>query len=86
MGLNSVTANQPKKGTGHRPYQATEKQDARSLDDQVAYCRDWVEKKLNGPFEYIIEKSQGSGENLERPELETVRATDQKWQGYSRCL
>ncbi|HQR42349.1 MAG TPA: recombinase family protein, partial [Gemmatales bacterium] len=48
---------------------STEKQDARSLDDQVAYCRDWVEKNLDGPNEYIIEKSQGSGENLERPEL-----------------
>ncbi|MFO0811645.1 MAG: recombinase family protein [Gemmatales bacterium] len=48
---------------------STEKQDARSLDDQVAFCRNWVEQNLEGPFEYIIEKSQGSGENLERPEL-----------------
>jgi site-specific DNA recombinase len=49
---------------------STEKQDARSLDDQVAFCRSWVEQNLEGPIEYIIEKSQGSGENLERPELQ----------------
>lgn len=49
---------------------STEHQDARSLDDQVAFCTDWVNKNLEGPFKFIIEKSRGSGENLERPELQ----------------
>src|SRR4029077_14947348 len=56
----SRTANQPKKVLIIARI-STENQDLKSLDDQVAFCRDWVEKNLEGPFEYIVESSRGSG-------------------------
>lgn len=49
---------------------STDNQDKQSCDDQVAFCRDWIEKNLKGPLELIIEKTKGSGEKLDRPELE----------------
>jgi site-specific DNA recombinase len=49
---------------------STEHQDERSLADQNAFCQNWALKNLEGPCEFIHVSSRGSGENLERPELQ----------------
>ncbi len=53
---------------------STDHQDERSLDDQYAFCQTWAKQHLDGPCEFIHESSRGSGENLERPELQKFEA------------
>lgn len=48
---------------------STINQDMLSLDDQIAKCKAYVEQFYDGPIQWIIIKSQGSGENLDRKEL-----------------
>ncbi len=48
---------------------STVHQDKRSLDDQVAVCRQWCERNLDHKFKVDVIQSQGSGERLDREEL-----------------
>lgn len=48
---------------------STEKQDERSLDDQIAYCRKRLEELTDRPVKIHVIKSQDSGEYLDRAEL-----------------
>ncbi|MFN3153244.1 recombinase family protein [Bremerella sp.] len=48
---------------------STVHQDKRSLDDQVAVCREWCERNLAHKFKVRVIQSQGSGERLDREEL-----------------
>jgi site-specific DNA recombinase len=48
-------------------------QDKRSLDDQIAKCKQFVESEYAGPFKYEILQSRGSGEHLDRKELEALK-------------
>lgn len=48
---------------------STEHQDERSLDDQEALLRQFVERHYDGPVHFHVIRSQGSGENLDRREL-----------------
>src|SRR4051794_19941311 len=47
---------------------STEHQDERSLDDQIALCRNWLSEHTDLPFELKCIKSRGSGECLDRKE------------------
>lgn len=47
---------------------STTNQDPRSLDDQEAYYRRWLQEHVTVPWTLEIVASQGSGENLERAE------------------
>lgn len=47
---------------------STTHQDPRSLDDQEAYYRRWLQEHVTVPWTLEIIASQGSGENLERTE------------------
>ncbi|MDB5388354.1 MAG: Recombinase [Planctomycetaceae bacterium] len=44
----------------------------RSLDDQIAKCKQFVESEYSGTFNYQILQSRGSGEHLDRKELEQL--------------
>ena len=44
-------------------------QDERSLADQEALYREWLDRNYDGPYELTMIASQGSGEYLERAEL-----------------
>ncbi len=48
---------------------STEHQDARSLDDQVALCKQYVTSRYSGAVEFQIIAGRGSGEHLDRKEL-----------------
>lgn len=48
-------------------------QDERSLDDQGAGCKHEVETEYPGPFNYHTLQSRGSGEHLDRKELEQLK-------------
>ncbi len=48
-------------------------QDKRSLDDQIAVCIQIIEAEYPGPFNYHILRSQGSGEHLDRKELDELK-------------
>ncbi|HUQ69010.1 MAG TPA: recombinase family protein, partial [Planctomycetaceae bacterium] len=48
---------------------STDKQDEKSLADQIAYCREHVADLTNLPCDWCEIQSQGSGEHLDRPEL-----------------
>lgn len=48
---------------------STTHQDPRSLDDQVAKCKEYLEQHFSGEVEYTEITSQGSGEHLDRDEL-----------------
>ncbi|PQO43836.1 recombinase family protein [Blastopirellula marina] len=48
---------------------STEHQDLRSLDDQIAICRQWCERQFGNRLTYRVIQSQGSGERLDRREL-----------------
>ena len=47
-------------------------QDARSLDDQEALCRRWIEDHYDGPVEFEVIATRGSGERLDRAELRQI--------------
>lgn len=44
-------------------------QDMKSLDDQVALCKDYVTRRFSGPIEWTPIATQGSGEWLDREEI-----------------
>ncbi len=44
---------------------STDHQDARSLDDQDAFCRQYVESRYKGPIEFVVIHDRGSGEFLD---------------------
>jgi len=48
---------------------STDKQDPRSLEDQIAKCREYLAENFDGEIKFIIIQSQGSGEHLDRQEL-----------------
>ncbi len=48
---------------------STAHQDKRSLEDQIAICTQWCEENLDQKFEIDVIQSQGSGELLNRKEL-----------------
>jgi site-specific DNA recombinase len=55
---------------------STTHQDVRSLADQEAYYREWLNRNVTIAWTLVIIASQGSGENLERAEyLELVERT-----------
>ncbi len=43
-------------------------QDEKSLEDQEAYYREWLDRHFEGPVEIIVIATQGSGERLDRAE------------------
>lgn len=47
-------------------------QDERSLDDQGAFSKRWLDQNLDGPYEVEVISSRGSGERLDRIELENL--------------
>lgn len=47
---------------------STEHQDVRSLDDQIALCKESVERIYKSPVDWTLIKSRGSGEALDRLE------------------
>ena len=48
------------------------KQDERSLDDQEASYREWLQRNLDRPFEMTVIAGKGSGELLDRDEYQKV--------------
>jgi DNA invertase Pin-like site-specific DNA recombinase len=48
---------------------STQHQDPRSLEDQEAKCRKYIEDHFDGKVEYCVLASIGSGEHLDRKEL-----------------
>jgi site-specific DNA recombinase len=48
---------------------STENQDERSLDDQLAKIKEFLAAHYDGPIEFIVIRSCGSGEHLDRQEL-----------------
>lgn len=48
---------------------STDKQDPRSLEDQIAMCRAFIADSYDGEIEFVVIQSQGSGEHLDRSEL-----------------
>ena len=53
---------------------STEHQDARSLDDQVALCKEYVLTRYPHPVEFEIIQGRGSGEYLDREDLHRAEA------------
>jgi len=51
---------------------STVHQDRRSLADQIAVCRNWCEDHLDQKFQVRVIQSQGSGERLDRKELNEI--------------
>ncbi|MBI1347832.1 hypothetical protein GC163_16270 [bacterium] len=51
---------------------STEHQDVRSLADQEAKCREYLSQSYRGPLEVRVIASQGSGEHLDRAELDDL--------------
>jgi site-specific DNA recombinase len=54
---------------------STDKQDERSLGDQEAFCREYLYQHYVGPVEFKIISGTGSGEALDRLELEELLET-----------
>lgn len=52
---------------------STVHQDGRSLADQAAICTEWCEKNLGSNYQIRIIQSQGSGERLDRDELDELQ-------------
>jgi len=52
----------------------TIRQDVRSLDDQVAVSKQYVDKGYAGPVDYIVITGQGGCERLDRKELHDAEA------------
>lgn len=52
---------------------STDQQDPRSLADQIAQCQEEVARQYPGAVVYTIMQSQGSGEHLDRKELEELK-------------
>ena len=52
---------------------STVHQDGKSLDDQRAYYTEWLHRNYGENFELDVIQSRGSGEDLERPELQELR-------------
>ncbi len=48
---------------------SSEHQDKRSLNDQIAKIKEYLAQVYEGPVEWTIIQSQGSGEQLDRKEL-----------------
>ena len=48
---------------------STEHQDERSLDDQLAKIKEFIAAHFRGRVEWIVIRSRGSGEHLDRQEL-----------------
>ncbi len=51
---------------------STDKQDPRSLEDQEAYCQNEVKQEYEGQITFEVIKSVGSGEHLDRKELDEL--------------
>ena len=51
---------------------STVHQDGKSLDDQRAYYTEWLHRNYGDNFELDVIQSRGSGEDLERPELQEL--------------
>src|SRR5262245_37613970 len=56
---------------------STDKQDERSLGDQEALLRNWLDKNLGGSYELVMISGIGSGERVDRKEFaETIEAIE----------
>ncbi len=53
---------------------STVHQDARSLDDQAAFCERYVRARYPGPIRFTPIQGRGSGETLDRRELADAEA------------
>jgi len=49
-------------------------QDPRSLDEQVAICKQYITKVYAGPVKFVVIEGQGGGELLDRKELYDIEA------------
>jgi site-specific DNA recombinase len=48
---------------------STVNQDPRSLDDEIGLCKAFLAARYQGPVDFVIIQSQGSGEHLDTKEL-----------------
>ncbi|HUQ72735.1 MAG TPA: recombinase family protein [Planctomycetaceae bacterium] len=53
---------------------STDKQDEKSLADQIAYCREFLQQLTGLPCHIHVIQSQGSGEHLDRDELRELES------------
>lgn len=53
---------------------STVHQDARSLDDQVALCKKYVQDRYAGPVRFVTIQGRGSGEAIDRKDLAEAEA------------
>lgn len=64
---------------------STERQDPRSLDDQVALCKGFVQRRFKGRVEFVVISGRGSGERLDRHDY--LRALDEVGSGrFDLCI